>query len=462
MSQERLVLAALVQNAEFAKKVVGYVKADYFETDESKAVFGNIKSYLMDYSGVPNRLALETMVDGDKTLDDKRVEGAKTVIADCFDIIPPDNIEFLMKQAETWCKDRALYLAINKAISVYQGEDKKLTSASIPDIVKEALSVNFDVSLGMDYYDDAERRWEYYVTPENKLPFRLSALNDVTCGGVTRKSLNVVAAGVNVGKSMTLIALAADYVRLGYNVLYISLEMREEMVLQRIDANLLNTAMNEITGMGKERFMGAVQKIREKSYGRFKAKDFPPSSASAMDFDRLIDDYEMMHGFTPDIVMIDYIQITASYKMPAGTGSYYYYKSVAEELRSIAVRRDLVMWTVSQFNRGGMENTDPSMGDIAESVGIPATADGMWAVMRTNELDIIGQLAWKQLKSRYANKAVKPTFLTGVDVDRQQLFDVAEVSENSVSRSGALARPPVSTKDRFAKMKYQNQTGVSA
>lgn len=452
MSTERLVLAALVQNQEYAKRVVGYIKPEYFDGDDSRAVFESTKNYLVEYATLPNKVALEVLIETDKTLDDKRVEMAKAVAADCFDIIPPDNIDFLMNAAETWCKDRALYLAINKAISVYQGEDKQFTAAAIPDIVKEALAVNFDTSLGMDFWDDAEKRWEYYTTPENKIPFRLEAFNEVTCGGVTRKSLNIIAAGVNVGKSMSLVALAADYVRSGYNVLYISMEMREEMVLQRMDANLLNVAANSIQTMGKERFMTGIDAIRQKAYGRFKVKEYPPSSANALHIERLLDDYAMMHGFVPDIVMVDYIQITCSYKMANSVGSYYYYKSVAEELRSIAVRRDLCMWSVSQFNRGGMENSDPSMSDIGESVGIPATADGMWAVTRTEELDQVGQLAWKQLKSRYANRAVKPNFLTGVDIDRQQLFDCGETPPRNYERE--VAPQASNPKDRFSRLKF--------
>lgn len=452
MSTERLVLSALVQNQEYAKRIIGHVKPEYFELDESRALFGAAKEYLIQYHTIPNRLAVETIIDNDKELDDTRVEAARGVIADCFDIIPPDNLDFLITTTETWCRDRALYLAINKSISIYQGESKDEKVSIIPDLLKTALGVSFDVGLGSDWFDDAEKRWLYYTTPENKIPFKIDVLNEVTCGGVTRKSLNVIAAGVNVGKSMCLIALASDYVRQGFNVLYISLEMSEEMVMQRIDANLLNTPANAIVDMGKERFLSKVEAIRHKSYGKFKAKEYPPSSASALNFDQLLDDYEMLHGFVPDVVMVDYIQICSSYKMLNSVGSYYYYKSVAEELRGLAVRRELVMWTVSQFNRGGMDNTDPSMSDVGESVGIPATADGMWAVIRTSELDTIGQLAWKQLKSRYANKAVRTNFMTGVDVDRQQLFGVAEGSEKVVRSSPALKSSD--PKSKFANMKF--------
>ena len=452
MSTERLVLAALVQNPDYAKKVVGHVKPEYFELDESRALFTAAKDYIVQYHSIPNRLAVETIIENNKELDDTRVEACREVIADVFDIIPPPSLEFLVSTTETWCRDRALYLAINKSISIYQGEAKDMKVAVIPDLLKTALSVSFDVSLGSDWMEDAEARWEYYITPENKIPFKIDALNDVTCGGVTRKSLNVIAAGVNVGKSMCLIALAADYIRQGYNVLYISLEMSEEMVMQRVDANLLNTPANNIVEMGKERFLGKIEEIRRKAYGKFKAKEYPPSSASALNFDQLLDDYEMMHGFKPDVVMVDYIQICASYKMQNSVGSYYYYKSVAEELRGLAVRRELVMWTVSQFNRGGMDNTDPSMADTGESIGIPATADGMWAVVRTQELDAIGQLSWKQLKSRYANKAVRTNFMTGVDVDRQQLFSVNEGAEKVVRSSPTIKS--ANPKDKFAKMNF--------
>lgn len=453
MSNERLVLAGLVQNEEYAKKVVGYIQPEYFESEEGKTVFAAAKNYLLTYHSLPTKVALDTVVAGDKTIDEKRGEACLDIIEDVFDIIPPDSVEFLVDTTEKWCKDRALFNAINKSISIYQGEEKALAVAAIPDLVKEALSVTFDTSLGQDWLEDAEARWTYYTTPENKIPFKIDVLNEVTSGGVTRKSLNVIGAGINVGKSMCLIALAADYVRLGLNVLYISLEMREEMVLQRLDANLLNVPINGIVDLGKDRYLDKVEQIRQRSYGRFKVKEYPPSSATALHFERLIEDYEMLHSFVPDVVMVDYIQITGSYKMQNNVGSYYYYKSVAEELRSLAVRRNLCMWTVSQFNRGGMDNTDPSITDTGESTGIPATADGMWAVMRTEELDQIGQLAWKQLKSRYANKAVRAHFMTGVDVDRQQLFGVQEGASTAVAKS-TVARA-TNTKDRFASMKFE-------
>lgn len=452
MSQERLVLAGLVQSEAYAKKVVGYIKPEYFEGDEGKLVFESAKTYLLTYHSLPTKIALETVISANKEIDERKAEAALDILEDVFDIIPPDSTEFLVDTTEKWCKDRALFNAINKSISIYQGEEKALAVAAIPDLVKEALSVTFDSSLGQDWLDDAEARWTYYTTPENKIPFKIDALNEITCGGVTRKSLNIIAAGINVGKSMCLIALAADYVRLGLNVLYISLEMREEMVLQRLDANLLNVPINGIIDLGKDRYLDAVEKIRQRAYGKFKVKEYPPSSASALHFERLIEDYEMLHGFVPDVVMVDYIQITSSYKMQNNVGSYYYYKSVAEELRSLGVRRNLCMWTVSQLNRGGMDNTDPGLTDTGESTGIPATADGMWAVIRTEELDAVGQLSWKQLKSRYANKAVKTHFMTGVDVDRQQLFGISEAASAQVTRS--IAPKAGSTKDRFASMKF--------
>ena len=456
MSSERLVLTTLVKSGEYAKRVIGYLQPEYFELEESRAIFKSVKEYLVKYRATPNRLTIETMIGNDDELDESRTEAATNLLAEVWGLEEPESVDWAVKTTEEWCKDRALYLAINKSISIYQGEDKQYQVSAIPELVRAALGVSFETTLGLDYYDDAERRWEYYTTPENKIPFRIEVLNEVTDGGVTDKSLNIIAAGVNVGKSMCMCALAADYVRSGYDVLYISLEMREELVMQRIDANLLNTDANLLKELGKDRFMSKVQEIRQKSYGRIKVKEYPPSSAHALHFERLLDDYEMLEGFKPRIVIVDYIQICASYKMKSDTGSYYYYKSVAEELRSIAVKRDLVLWTVSQFNRGGADNSDPTMGDTGESFGIPATADGMWAVMRTEELDQIGQLSWKQLKSRYANKAVKTHFMTGVDVNRFQLFSIADGSEKTV-RAAIKNDSSVSGQDvkkKFSKLKF--------
>lgn len=426
MSTQRLILAALAQNQEFARKVITYIQPDYFSEDSERHVFESINAYVSEFKGLPNKLAAESIIHGNGELDERQAGEALAVVNDVYDIIAPENVEFLVSTAEKWCKDRALFNAINKSIVIYQGEDKTATSAAIPDLIKSALSITFDSSLGLDFYNDAERRWEYYTNPENRIPFRLNVLNEITNGGIPRKTLNIIAAGINVGKTMCLISLAADYIRSGYNVLYISQEMGEEAITQRVDANLLDTPINALVGLGKDKFMGRIEAIKAKAYGRLKTKEYSPSTASALVFGALIEEYALKHDFVPDVVMVDYIQITASYKQPHGAGSYAYYKSVAEELRALAREKNVLMWTVAQFNRGGLDNTNPGLGDTGESTGIPATADGMWSAARTEELDQIGQLAWKQLKSRYANKATKTHFMTGVDVERQQLFDVAQ------------------------------------
>ncbi len=454
MSSERLVVNALLHSEEFAKKTIAFIKEEYFELGQSRKIFEVIKEYYEKYKSHPNRITVETSLHN-SNLPQDFLDETLELVDECYKLDPPTNIEWSVNTAEEWCKDRALFNAINRAIAVYDGTDKKLQRSAIPTIVSDALSVCFDRSLGHDFWEDAEARYDFYTMPENKVPFKIDVLNEVTNNGVTRKSLNIIAAGINVGKSLCLCSLAADYMRSGYDVLYITCEMREELMMQRIDANVLNTDANSLIKLGKENFINKIVGLRQKSYGNIKIKEYSPSTFTSLMLDNLLDEYLSLEKYDPTIILVDYIQICASYKLKNDVQSYHYYKSVAEELRGVAVRRDKVLWTVSQFNRGGNENSDPRMTDTGESMGIPATADGMWAVMRTEELDQIGQLSWKQLKSRYSNKATKTYFLTGVDVEKFRILNVEDGMQQSVAKHVKQADNE-DMKSKFSKLKFNS------
>lgn len=460
ISNERLILSALVKNERYMRAVFPFLKNDFYRDSIEKRIFELIGEYLSKYNSCPNKSSLAILVTNDMTLNEKQTLEAADVVEDIFDIIPPANEEFLIKTTEEWCQTQSVHNAIDTAISIYQGENKNLSVHSIPDILKEAIGMSFDVKVGMDFDDDALIRWEFYTTPENKIPFDIEIMNEVTCGGVTRKTLNVLTAGVNVGKTMSLIHLASAYKKQGLNVLYFSLEMREEMIMQRMDANILKIAVNDIVSLGQERYLSRIETLRQKTHGKLKVKEFPPGTASAAHFRHTINELKLKQNFIPDVIIVDYLTICASSRMKYGVqGSYFYYKAVAEELRALAVEMNVVMWTAAQFNRGGMAATEVGMEDLAESVGIAQTVDGMWAVIRTDELDQVGQLMIKQLKSRYANKAVKTRFTIGVDIDKQTLFDVTQSQQTDIIQPEALRAPTQNDlKNRFMGLKIDEDS----
>jgi len=455
ISNERLILSSLVKNERYMRAVFPFLRSEFFRDSAEKRVFELVGDYLSKYNSCPNKSSLSILVTNDMSLNEKQTTEAADIVEDIFDIIPPSNEEFLITTTEEWCQNQAVHNAIDTAISIYQGENDKLSVNVIPDLLKEAIGMSFDVKVGMDFDDDALIRWEFYTTPENKIPFDIDVLNEVTCGGVTRKTLNVLTAGVNVGKTMSLIHLAAAYKKLGLNVLYFSLEMREEMIMQRMDANILKIAVNDIVSLGQERYINRIETLKLKTHGKLKVKEFPPGTASAAHFRHTINELRLKQNFVPDVIIIDYLTICASSRMKYGVqGSYFYYKAVAEELRALAVETNTVMWTAAQFNRGGMAATEVGMEDLAESVGIAQTVDGMWAIIRTDELDQVGQLMVKQLKSRYANKAVKTRFTIGVDIDKQTLFDVTQSQQTDIIQPEQLRAPSQSElKNRFMGMK---------
>lgn len=427
ITNERLILAALIKNEDFMRRLLPYIKEEYFLDETEKRLFNKIFDYASKYNELPDKSTLIVNTKNDQSLSEGDSERLVEAINHVCSINPSKNYDWLEKTTEEFCQNRAVFNAIQTAIRIYDGEDEKHTVAAIPDILATAISTSFDRKIGLDYFDDIAYRWEFYSNPDTKVPFRLSSFNEVTCGGVVRKTLNLLVAGVNVGKTLGLVSLAADYMRDGLNVLYISGEMREEMIMSRVDGNLLGVPVNDIGKIDKEKFTNRVEALRQKSYGRMVVKEFAPGSCTAVMIRNTIDELKMKKNFVPDVIICDYLQIMASYRMKYGVqGSYFYFKAVAEELRALAVETNTILWTAAQFNRGGMNASDVGMEDIAESTAIAQTADGMWALIRTEELDEVNQLLVKQLKSRYADKAVKLRFAIGVDINTQTLYDLDE------------------------------------
>ena len=454
LTTETMILSSVIRDETFARKCLPYIKDEYFDDMIDRRIFRAASAFIMEYGSQPNQTGIAVALRNDQSLNETHTEIALLRLDEIFRSECDHNSDWVLNTTEKFCQQKSLYLAIHRSIAIYQGDEKDLTVMAIPDILKDALAVSFDTKIGLDFFIDAELRYEYYITPENKIPFQLSILNEVTCGGIPRKTFNVIVAGINVGKSMALVSMACDYMRSGLNVLYVSMEMREELIMQRVDANLMRVNVNDVAAVGKERFLNRVEVLRQKSYGSIRVKEFAPGMASAAHIRHSMEEMKLKQNFIPDVVIVDYVQITASSRMKYGqVGSYYYYKAVAEELRGLAVEKDIIVWSAAQFNRGGMNVTEPGMDDVGESTGIPATADGAWALIRTDELDQLGQIMWKQLKSRYANKAVKTRFVSGVNVEQQTLFDIEESAQPKLTQP-EQARPMTGDqlRDRFMGM----------
>jgi replicative DNA helicase len=372
LSFEELVLKSLVTNEEVIRLAIPHIKSDYFTDRATKAIFEAIDEYFRTRNILPHKNILLTEVVESDHVNDSNLEQTKEVIAKMYDDekFIQDN-KWVLSQIEKWCSERAMYLAIIKSIAVYDGSDKSLSAHAIPELMKEALSVTFQTHIGSDWSDDAEERFNRYDCPENKIPFDLETLNEITFGGVTRKTLSIILAGVHVGKTMSLIHLASGYARLGYNVLYLTLEMGEDEIMQRVDANMLKVSMHKIKLLGKDAFMNRMNFLRQKSYGRIKVVQYPTSMAHVGHFKTLISEYQMKMNWKPDVVIVDYVGIVASSRIKVGmTNSHFYLKSVAEELRAMGIELDVVVWSAMQLTRGGMGSSDVEMTDIAECVSL--------------------------------------------------------------------------------------------
>lgn len=332
-----------------------------------------------------------------------------------------------------------MYLSIVKAISIYDGSEKTILSSSIPDMMKNALAVSFKTDIGTDWIEDAGKRFDSYEILENKIPFDVETLNDVTLGGVSRKTLSMILAGVHVGKTLSLVHLSAGYARLGYNVLYISMEMGANEIMHRIDANMLKTPMHLIREMGKEIFIGRIETIKSKGYGRIKAIQFPTSMAHVGHFKNLLNELNIKNNWKPDVVMVDYIGIVASSRIKVGsTNSHFYLKSVAEELRAMAIEYDIAIWSAMQLTRSGMGSSDVEMTDVAESIGIPGVVDLLFAAMRNEETDAIGQIIFKQLKNRFRQIQYRPKFVLGCEFEQQLFYDLSQNERDLPSPTPAV------------------------
>ena len=428
---EKTILANLIHNEQYTRKVLPFIKGDYFSDRTERTVFEEIQKFVDKYNDLPNQNALEVELDSRKDLNE---DDYKRVISVVKELQKDDNVIFdwLVETTEDFCKDKAVYNAIVDGINIIEGKDRNRDVGSIPSILTDALAVGFDNHVGHDYLLDAESRFQYYHKVEEKIPFDLDFFNRITKGGLPPKTLNIALAGTGVGKSLFMCHVAANCLSQGRNVLYITLEMAEERIAERIDANLMNISMEDLHDLPKQMFDNQIEKIIKSTSGKLIVKEYPTASANSAHFRGLIKELAIKKSFKPDIIFIDYLNICASSRFKGATNvnSYMYIKSVAEELRGLAVETNLPIMSATQTTRSGFVSTDIGLEDTSESFGLPATADFMFALISTEELDNLNQIAVKQLKNRYNDPTMNKRFVIGIDRAKMRLFDVAPDQQN--------------------------------
>ena len=422
---EQSILRNLLCNEEYYRKVLPFLKADYFQEINERVIFEEIQEFSVKYEKLPTKEVLEINLQNRNDLTEDVYKESITKINQ-FSTEWVDR-DWLVNSTEKWCKDRAIYNALLQSIKIAEGADKNLSRDAIPSILQEALAVSFDEYIGHDYVDNAEQRYEYYHRDETKIPFHLEKFNLITKGGIPNKTLNVALAGTGVGKSLFMCHCAANCLSQGKNVLYITLEMAEEKIAERIDANLLNVNIKDISSIPESVFTSRVRQIGQKTQGKLIIKEYPTASAHAGHFKALLSDLSLKKDFRPHIIFIDYLNICASSRYKGHiVNSYTYVKAIAEELRGLAVQNDVPLVTATQTTRSGFGNSDVDLTDTSESWGLPATADFMFALIATEELDQSGRIMVKQLKNRYNDPTYYRKFTVGIDRAKMKLYNVED------------------------------------
>lgn len=422
---ERTALSELISNENYARKVLPHMKVDYFSDRSERIVFEEIQKFVEKYNTLPNKTSIEIEIDTRRDLNEQDVKAVIDVVKS-LEKDDDANLEWLVETTEKFCKDKAVYNAIVEGIQIIDGKDKNRNVDAIPSILTDALAVGFDNSVGHDYLLDAESRFEFYHTVEEKIPFDLDFFNRITKGGLPPKTLNIALAGTGVGKSLFMCHMAANCMNQGRNVLYISMEMAEERIAERIDANLMNISMEDLHSLPKQMYDDKINKIIKNTTGQLVIKEYPTASAHAGHFRGLIKELAVKKSFKPDIIFIDYLNICASsrFKGAANVNSYMYIKSIAEELRGLAVETNVPIMSATQTTRSGYSNTDVGLEDTSESFGLPATADLMFALISSEELEERNQIAVKQLKNRYNDPTMNKRFVIGIDRAKMRLHDL--------------------------------------
>jgi archaellum biogenesis ATPase FlaH len=418
------------------RKVLPFVKSEYFTDESERTIYKVISDFVVKYNKPPTTEALGITLQNSNLPEGTFKETSELVKE--LEVFEQPNQDWLLDETEKFCKDKAVYNAILQSIGIMEGRDKNFTKDGIPSLLQEALGVCFDSSVGHDYFEDSSERFDFYNRVESRLPFDLSLFNKITNGGLPNKTLNIALAGTGVGKSLFMCHMAAANLALGKNVLYITMEMAEERIAERVDANLLNVEIDQLKNLPKQMFEGRIDKINGKSQGKLIIKEYPTASAHVGHFKGLLNELSLKRSFKPDVIFIDYLNICASsrFKPGGGVNSYTYIKAIAEELRGLAVEFNLPIVSATQTTRSGFSNTDVELTDTSESFGLPATADFMFALISTEELESLNQIMVKQLKNRYNDPTLYKRFMIGIDRAKMRLYDLEDIAQSNLADSG--------------------------
>ena len=444
------ILKNLIYNEEYTRKVLPFIRADYFSDNTEQIVFKEVFDFVNKYKNLPTHEALVINFTEAKSLTEPQVKSAIELLGEIKQSKDETvELKWLTEQTEKFCQDKAIYNAIMESVGILDNKNSKKTKGEIPKLLADALGVSFDQHIGHDYINDYDERYDFYHKVETRIRFDLDIFNKITKGGLPTKTLNIALAGTGVGKSLFMCHVAASCLSQGHNVLYITLEMAEERIAERIDANLLNIDLNELHTISKDDYERKFEALRSKTHGKLIIKEYPTASASTLHFRALLNELALKKTFKPDIIFVDYLNICSSARIKPGgnVNSYTYIKSIAEELRGLAVENDVPIVSATQTTRSGYTNSDPGLEDTSESFGLPATADFMFALVTNEELEALNQILVKQLKNRYSDPNHFKRFVIGIDRAKMRLYDTEQSAQNDLIDAGQEDIPdrPINT-----------------
>jgi len=453
---ENTILTNLFYNENYTRKALPFIKPYYFSKKDERELYAEVEKFVTKYKNLPTKEAILIELNNRKDLNEEEYKGIKDLVNTIS--YEETDLQWLLDTTEKFCKDRAVHNAVLDGIKILDNKDKTRTPEAIPSILADALAVSFDNHIGHDYIEDAKARFDWYHTKEKKYPFDLSFFNRITKGGVPSKTLNIALAGTGVGKSLFMCHVASSFLTQGQNVLYITLEMAEERIAERIDANLFDVTIDDLHAMPKELYDTKLNKLEGKTKGKLIIKEYPTASAHAGHFRSLLNELALKKSFKPQVIFIDYLNICASSRFKGGNiSSYFYIKAIAEELRGLAVEFDVPIFSATQTTRTGYVSTDIGLEDTSESFGLPATADFMFALMSNEELESLGQMKVKQLKNRYNDPAMNRSFIVGIDRSKMRLYDVENTAQNIVDSNQTKEKEnyptPEQSYDKFSDFK---------
>lgn len=450
MSFEKVIFNNLVFNEEYGRKVIPFLKTEYFHSQDDKIIYDLIDSYVKKYNSFPTKEALTIDLSNKEGVNQTTFESCKQTI-DLINENDKADLPWLLDATEKFCQDKSIYNAIMESIQIIDDKTGKKSKGSIPQILSDALSVSFDSHIGHDFLEDYESRFEFYHTKEVKIEFDLEYFNKITQGGLPRKTLNIALAGTGVGKSLFMCHAAAANLSAGLNVLYITLEMAEEKIAERIDANLLDVTVDSLKELPKDSYEKKVKRYMSRTKGKLIIKEYPTACAGSANFRHLLNELKIKKSFTPDIIYIDYLNICISSRIKSGANvnSYTYVKAIAEELRGLAVEFNLPIISATQTTRSGYSSSDVGLEDTSESFGLPATADFMFALISTEELEQMNQIMVKQLKNRYSDPGANRRFVIGIDRSKMKLYDVEQSAQEDILDG------PVMDSTKFGEEEYE-------